>query len=253
MRTLDYVRSFYPDKEIPARELAYCVNMYDATVRAVDEMVGSLMERLDALGLLRNTVVLVTSDHGEEFKEHGGLLHGRTLYDEMIHVPLIARLPWMTGPARIHEAVNQIDLMPTLMELLGIPRKEVFLQGASILAWLKGGRAESRLVYSEVNIPNASVRECIVKDGWKLIHGSMDPVLVCPAPAEEELFDLTRDPGEKQSLLAEEPARSEVMQLLMRRMKTNLEKVDRLLDLSQDPSHTISPELSNFLKELGYL
>ena len=98
------------------------VALYDGEIRSTDEQIGKLLEALKADGLLDETIVVVTGDHGEEFWERGSIGHGRTLYEEVIRVPLIIRHPGLVKkPAVIREQVSLIDVMPTLFDALHVP------------------------------------------------------------------------------------------------------------------------------------
>jgi len=125
---------------LPPSERQRMIDLYDAAIRYVDDQVGRLLDALDAAGLAERTLVLLTSDHGDEFLEHGDIFHKSPfLYDELIHVPLIVRVPERQGE-RVTELVRHIDLAPTLLELFGQPPIEA-AQGTSLLPLLGGDRA----------------------------------------------------------------------------------------------------------------
>jgi arylsulfatase A-like enzyme len=100
-------------------DLRYASDLYDACIASVDHEIGRLFERLRALGLLERTLVVVTSDHGEEFLEHGNTGHGYTLYEENVRVPLLLSHASLTG-RRVARPVSLVDLAPTIAALLGI-------------------------------------------------------------------------------------------------------------------------------------
>jgi len=116
----------------PERDLPWVEALYDATVAQADRDVGGLLAALEELGLARNTLVVVTSDHGEEFLEHGDLSHARTLFDEILRVPLLVRGPGL-APRTIDDPVELIDLAPTLLARMGLPR-DPRMRGADLLA-----------------------------------------------------------------------------------------------------------------------
>jgi arylsulfatase A-like enzyme len=119
-----------------AADVDHFVDLYDAALNEADELVGRLMETLRDTGELEQTVVVVVSDHGEEFLDHGGLTHGRTLYDEVLRVPLIVHAPGRT-PAEVRAPVSLVDLAPTLLELCGVAPQHV-MDGRSLVPFLDG-------------------------------------------------------------------------------------------------------------------
>src|SRR5262249_45378016 len=132
------VRATPPSQE----ELNHLLDLYDGALHGVDRRLRAFLEPLRAEGLLDDTWVVITGDHGEEFLEHGQLRHRGTLYQERVHVPLIIVPPASAGlPAglRIDEPVSQVDLCETLLELLGRPVPEG-LDGRSLAAFVRGGR-----------------------------------------------------------------------------------------------------------------
>ena len=121
-------------------------DLYDSKVRELDAMLESLVEV--ALRTARPTLVVITSDHGEEFQEHGRFLHD-ALYEELLHVPLILRHPELSAaPRRVTDRVSLIDLAPTLLELVGAPPL-VAAQGRSLAPFLSSGGADGRALLAE--------------------------------------------------------------------------------------------------------
>ncbi|MGD9403340.1 MAG: sulfatase, partial [bacterium] len=138
-------RLFEEMKELTADDWAEIVNLYDGEIVFVDEAFGALMKGLEERGLIRNTIVILLSDHGEEFFEHGGFEHGHTLYDELIRVPLIISLPGrvMQG-TRIRNQVRLLDVTPTVFGLLGLEPPAHF-EGVSLAPYLEGqGSVDAR-------------------------------------------------------------------------------------------------------------
>src|SRR5205823_775164 len=109
--------------EIPrsAEELQLARDLYAAAVRYTDRELGRLWAALEQQGLAQHTIVVVVSDHGEGLGDHGRLGHGEELFEELLHVPLLIRVPGRpTLPRRVPDLVRVIDVMPTLLELAGI-------------------------------------------------------------------------------------------------------------------------------------
>ena len=141
----DFPGSVDPDPERTARERA----LYEGEVAFTDHHIGRLFDRLKELGLWQQTIVVLSSDHGEEFFERNQIGHGNSLYDELVRVPMILRVPGLSQAGkRVPEAVGTIDLAPTLLELCRLPALDE-AQGESLTAWLGSERpARTRPVTS---------------------------------------------------------------------------------------------------------
>lgn len=177
-------------------------DLYLGGISQVDHEVGRLMMGLDEAGLLDDALVVITSDHGESFDTHEELWdHGATVYDETIHVPLMVRPPRGWGGGRVvRDSVNHVDLVPTLVELLGLPLAEgETLDGVSWLPQLRGDwiRAARPPAFAEATKPhyrhagvwqNDPLAKAIRHGGRKLI--------VEPRRRREALYDLRSDPDE---------------------------------------------------------
>jgi len=193
--------------------LAFLRSRYQGEVHQNDRAFGLLLDGLKARGLDASTAVVFTADHGEEFRDHGGTEHAKTLYQELVHVPLVVRLPGTPGrAARERATVQQIDLMPTLLGLAGVPAPRA-LPGRDLRATLEG-RADPRLpppvLFSEERF--AVVDKLSVRAGnLKLIFNNDGPAL-WRAGAHLELYDLSRDPAEKANLAATRPIAVEFLE-----------------------------------------
>jgi len=231
---------------------------YDGEVRHADAFVGRLLSTLRERGLDRDTIVLLTSDHGEDLFDHGGFDHGDTLYDEALRVPMI-----LWGPGRIPEgktaeaAVGSIDILPTLVELAGgtpLGPNAPPIQGASLIPLLKDPSAPSadRPLFAETfttvfhhtldtdaSIPLASIRDGATQ---LIVHRSN--------PESLELFDLGTDPQELRNLAAANPEKiARLRPALIAWQKEN----NRLRALYGGATEKLDPETEKRLKALGYL
>jgi arylsulfatase A-like enzyme/Tfp pilus assembly protein PilF len=183
----------------------YASDPYDGELAYADESFGVLVARLRELGVWHRTVVVFTSDHGEGQGEHGEETHSLLLYNGTLRVPLIVRVPGGAAGAVIEESVGTVDILPTVLELLGVP-VPAGVQGRSLAAFVRDGHGEPRgaPLYAETLSPRLShgwgELRALVSDGWKYVHG--------PRP---ELYDLSRDPRELDDRLAAEPGRAERM------------------------------------------
>ena len=181
---------------------------YLSEVRYIDDQLGRFLRRLDELGLAGDTAVVFTSDHGEEFGEHGGKWHG-DLYPEDLHVPLFVHVPG-GAPRRIAAPARLVDIAPTVLEVLGLPVPGD-LDGESLLPWIEGRAPEPRLVIAEL-IPDAKVPRRVlaaVSRGWLFV--------VDFALGTRELYDLARDPAAQDNVLVESPDRARELEVELRR------------------------------------
>ncbi|MCG3126209.1 MAG: Arylsulfatase [Phycisphaerae bacterium] len=202
---LGYVHS---EALLPERpdEFAFYVARYDAGIFAADRMIGELLARLREAGKLDNTIVALVGDHGEALGEHNFYFeHGRFPYDDTLRVPLMIRVP-NQAPRQIATPVESFSLMPTLLELAGVPvAGEV---EARSLAPLLAGRDEGGLVFSESGYQfefTLSVRDSQL---WKLIHVPSRADRALMSNVEFELYDLNVDPAELTNLYTSQPQRA---------------------------------------------
>jgi arylsulfatase A-like enzyme len=192
------------------------LDSYDRAVRSYDAVVGALLDELKASGLDERTVVVLTSNHGEDLAEHFPSPYHGFLYDSCLRVPLVIRDPAQDGPRRIDTVVQAIDLAPTVLERSGIP-VERRMDGHSLLPLLGRGEGSytERVVYSLTNAENASLRtrdhKLVMCGGKKPVCRDMQPSPVgVTAPGRlgssgAELYDLATDPGEQRNLIVEQP------------------------------------------------
>ena len=196
------------------REITRWKTRYDAAVRDADRRLGDVLKQIDAVeGFSENTAVAVFSDHGEELFDHGGVDHGMKLYDEIIRVPLILRLPGRPG-RRIAEQVRLIDIAPTLLAWAQIyPDKETQTQmrGVSLLPLLAGEKL-SLDAYSESDyLLHSFQRSLRTHRGLKFLYDPLNETRL--------LFDVKNDPREKKDLLKTNPEEAaDLERRLLRRM-----------------------------------
>ncbi len=177
---------------------AYARLQYDTKVRHLDRLLAPLLDHLSG-PRAEDTIVVITSDHGEFFGEHGLVGHQGALFQEVIHTPLIVRVPGI-GPGRIREITQPIDILPTLLDAAGIRRLEA-AQGISLLPWMRQGHgATERFAISEMGLTAA----CIQDRNWKLI---VDRGRGWSTP--RGLYHLEADARDHSNLIAREPARAE--------------------------------------------
>ena len=215
---------------------------YDAEITAADRALGRVLDRLRDDRLLDDTVVVVTADHGESLGEHGEKTHAVFVYDATVKVPLLLRYPKLFRAGSVYRGpVSHVDLVPTLLSLLGLPLPES-TDGASLLAALRGEAPPpdrpqySESLLSEVGFGMAPLH-AIRSGGMKYIRA--------PRP---ELYDLRADPSELADLHAKEPRRAALLD----------DRLSDVMDLSSRravaaEASPMSKETMEALRSLGYL
>lgn len=220
-------------------EIAWLARLYDAEITAWDRELGRLLTALAARGVLERTVIVVTSDHGEEFQEHGRLKHGSQLYEESIRVPLVLVGPGI-APRRVPSLAQGIDLAPTALGILGVPVPAA-LPGHDLRELAAAPPAQREgLAETATGIgPDGAAADVqALRSGqWKLI--------AMPDLGRRELYDLATDPAERRDLAAG-AAETE-------RLATRLDAV--LAHAPPPPQRSAAPDpgLAERLRRLGYL
>lgn len=218
------------------RDLEHVLSAYDAEVRSADDGLANLVRYLQEEGLYDETLIVFTSDHGEEFGEHGKIgLHSHTLFDELLRVPLVIKFQGSAHAGdRVVYQVRSIDIPPTVVSAVGIPIPEVF-SGIDLRSLLAKEQVEELVAISRLDRPpdqRGTTSARVI--GWKLI--------------EEDLFDLSYDPGETwyahpmgQGIEAAEHLRVELEQALASRQPY--------------PTEVVAPAESTVdeLRALGYI
>jgi arylsulfatase A-like enzyme len=209
-RFREQVVAQYGEDEKSIREL---IARYWGLVTEVDMCAGGILNTLEELGLADNTIVVYTSDHGDLMGAHGMVTKG-VMYEEAAKVPWIMRVPWMRKEqVMIEQPVSHIDLMPTLVELMGV-KAGGNLQGQSLLPLMQGGEAGEDHVFIEWNVArwgglDVPVRTVVSPDGWKLSLFKGD---------KSQLFNLNEDPGETTNLF-DSGRHSDVIERLSARIR----------------------------------
>jgi len=224
------------------RDVRFVERLYDAGIRRMDaETIRPLLDRLDQLGLARDTLVVFTSDHGEAFGEHGQFQHD-DLYAGTLRVPLVLRWPGrLPAGLRIASRVRLIDVMPTILELLGVSAPPS-LQGQSLTPLLHDAYANPATEGAVSEYSDGRLYESLRRGGLSYIVDG----------PEERLFDLVRDPAERQNVLATRPEEAAAMRAALERWRRNC---SALVPLLGPRGGTIAPsdETARRLRALGYL
>jgi arylsulfatase A-like enzyme len=179
-------------------------DLYDAEIASTDASLGRFLDWLEQEGLLDNSHVLVTSDHGEEFLEHGGTGHGRKVFEEQVRIPLIWRGPGLPAGVGVAEVGGLIDLAPTLLDVLGITRDDYGpMRGRSLRPQWTGQHIASKhqIVFLEEFAGTLSASD--QPDVIRAMVAGDSKIIASPVPVDKKSceslvwFDLVADPAEK--------------------------------------------------------
>jgi len=239
-------------------EKQYVNAAYDSGVKKATEGVVDLLHELDRLGLTDSTVVVILSDHGEEFWDHAEIFahHGQSLYGELLNVPLIVFDPDRPaeGMHRIAEEVSTVDLMPTVLELLGLSHTAE-TDGVSLVPLMEGGsRGDS--FHREIPVFASRLDKscCVIRDGVKYISSLGEQPWLADQqdlpPGPGELFLLTDDPRERSNLADIQPELRQRMSDLLRRAAG--QALPPLAEEAVDHG-PVSHDLQRQLRALGYV
>lgn len=217
--------------EDAAAAVARVLDPYDEYIEGVDRQIGRLLEELTQSGRLGDTIIVLQADHGEDRLQHHELGHGQQLYDSVLHVPLIIAWPGRLPPARVRGMVRTVDILPTVLDLLGLPTPGG-LDGMSLLPRLRGGpggesppllaetllsaEAEFGQFLPDGSLASPGLRRLAVRTPrWKYVVATRHPLINYTrqprvaaggdAPPREELYDLLADPGETTDVAASHP------------------------------------------------
>jgi arylsulfatase A-like enzyme len=221
-----------PDPGLTPADLRHLLDLYDEEIAFFDQQLGLLLAALRKEGLLENTILVVASDHGEEFLEHGHVKHCRTVFEPSIKVPLVLRVPGV-GPARLAAGAENLDVVPTLLDYLGIPAAEHRFAGASLRSAIETGRRVRPQQFSAQGAYRAAVgpRHKLVED---------------LASRRAWLFDLAADPGERRDVLAARRRAAAPLRAALRDWLARAEGGGRR-------SLTLSEEADRRLRAVGYI
>jgi len=223
--------------KIGLEDKAHIVAAYDAEIRSMDESFGALMDYLKARKLYDRTIIIFTSDHGEEFGEHGIMAtHSHTLFNELLHVPLLVKFVRSRfASGAVASRVRSIDILPTVLDVVDIPRQPVF-EGVSLLSFVRG-RQSRRPIYvvSERDMMEIFRSEfwSIMDERWKLY--------------DSKLYDLAADPGEMTDVSAAH------LQLSLALRRRALRTMELPQNRPAGERAKLDEEAQKRLKALGYV
>jgi arylsulfatase A-like enzyme len=236
--------NFNGNERITAAQRQHFVGLYEQSLRYLDAQIGRLMGQLERLGYDSNTTIILLSDHGEEFLDHGRWGHWESnLYDEILRVPLVIHLPDEPGGQVVHRQVRLLDLMPTILELCGCPLSGD-LMGASLVPLWTQRDAEFSV--------EAAISE-MRRDPWHRIAVRTEAfkyIWDSKRPDQPDLYDLRADPAEKHNVSASHP--QEVGQF-QARVDVHLRRVAETEPTTAAPKPELDEEVIRRMRDLGYM
>jgi arylsulfatase A-like enzyme/Flp pilus assembly protein TadD len=217
----------------PFRE-KYRGREYDGEIAYVDDELGRLFQRIEKKSPV--TLIAVLSDHGESFSEHGEYAHGVFLYDTTMRIPFLMAGPGVPSGMRVKQQARSIDLLPTVLELMGGKVPEG-VQGASLTPAFTGKQTPAAYAYMETLFPRINMGwtelRAIRTDRWKYIRA--------PRP---ELYDLARDPGESTNVIGHHAAELRELEAQLKSISPEVEKIE---------TAPVDQRTMQQLRSLGYL
>ncbi len=239
-------RMLYDDGEeveISGRDLEHLVDLYDEEIAFFDQQLGALLARLDERGLLDELLVVVASDHGEEFLEHEHIKHCRSLYQAVIGTPLVVKPPaslrTMDTGSRVDAITSNLDIVPTILDYVGVRIEAAPFEGNSLRPLIERGMAtEPGVEGFEISHSVQNVYRSMREGRYKLIYNLREN--------QGRLFDLQADPDEQRELQQTQPEtyrtmRRELMRWLDRQGEDRRQSIQA------------AEETTARLKALGYL
>jgi len=218
----------------------FAASPYDGEIAYVDQELGRLLDGLEGGASRRETLVLVTADHGESLGEHGESTHSYTLYDAVLRVPLILRGAGVPRGRVVASLVRTVDVAPTLLALAGLPALAE-IDGESLTAYLRDGPPPpARLAYAETLATR-------IEQGWSPLFALRSERHLFVSAPRPELYEVRADPAELENLLGSDPERARPA---MERLSRALEK--RMAAPEQETPLAVSGESLEQLRALGY-
>jgi len=227
---------------------------YDGEIAYTDQHVGRLIQHLKDNGLYDNTIIVFVSDHGEEFNDHGSIHHGKTLFREVIRVPLAIRVPGIQ-PKKVEQLVGTIDIMPTLLDVLGIPGPSIPMSGQSLRPLLEGKDLEVRPVLLETyqNKKKDASLKGVMTPQWKLIIETPynSTLQEEGAGVVTRLYNIANDPREKKNLANKRKDLVKKLNPILENMIAAASKQRERYTIGEQAAH--SDEETRQLELLGYI
>jgi arylsulfatase A-like enzyme len=236
--------NFNGNEPITAAQGKHFVGLYEQSLQYLDTQIGRLMYYLEKLGYDSNTIIILLSDHGEEFLDHGRWGHWESnLYDEILRVPLIIQMPGWSGNQVIRRQVRLLDLMPTILDLCGCPLPNDLMGVSLAPLWTQ------RETEYQVEVAISEMR----RDPWHRIAVRTEAfkyIWDSKRPNQPDLYDLRADPGEKQNVHDRFPQEVNRFQAAVDAHRLQVAATEPAIAV---PKLELDEEVASRLRDLGYL
>jgi arylsulfatase A-like enzyme len=228
----------------------YLESLYDGQIKFVDENIKRIIAAFKNNNMLDNTLVVITSDHGEEFWDHHNFEHGHTMYNELLRVPLVI-VGNKLKPLAVDTPVRLIDLLPTVIDILNVAPLHYNFKGASFLNLLEGKMRAPGIPIFAMGTLYGDEKYCLIKDNNKIIINTGNRKgkgnLIGPGNKSKlEFYDMTKDPLETENLANTQPENAG-------RLKSLLDKFIGDQAVYKSKKRTMDKKTKEQLKSLGYL
>lgn len=220
-------------------------SLYAAEVRYVDDCLGQLMDSLRERGIYDDALIILTSDHGEEFWEHGRYEHGHSLFEEVLWVPLMIKLPGSSSHGEIDASVTIESIMPTILELGGIEHDSAHLSAGSLAQMIEGGSSNQTESIMSTGVIFFEQKESVIFEDLKYVLNLVT--------GDEELYDLAADPHEMFSLASAYPDTLEGARELLEVHHKDAEALRDHYGVSDAGAESSDRETMERLRSLGYI
>ena len=229
--------------------------LYEAEARYTDHEIGRLLDSLKDKGMFDDMLIVFVSDHGEEFTDHGKSGHGHTLYNELIHVPFLIKMPGQSQPVKVTENVSVVDIYPTIVELCDLSVDDKSWDGQSLKDFFEPTGIEPKVapMISAFTLKSAD-SQSIIFNGYKLISNVV--------AGKDELYWLDEDPKELHDIAQEQPEKVEQLKTMLadafasantKRAQLGLSPIGDKSTASKDANDAMTQEQQEALEALGYL
>ena len=226
------------------QERSWLRQLYLAETQFVDQNVGSFLDALKDLNLYDDALIILTSDHGEEFWEHGGYEHGHSVYEEVITVPLMVKTPGSTSNRKVSARVSNRLITPTVLDLCQIDHQDRCYASRSLRPLWEGEASPDQggVVFSSGALYYEE-KEAFIFDDHKYVH--------LPASRREELYNLRADPGETTNIVRTSPEMARKGRTLLEEARVEFAKVRACYGVRNTEGPDLSPETRRGLRSLG--
>ncbi len=243
--SLEY-RDIAEQKGRLAEQASAIRDLYSAEVLGVDAAIGNILETLRENGLYEDSLIILTSDHGEEFWEHGGMEHGHTLYNELLAVPLLIKLPAGQGYTVVEDAVSISDVFPTVLEMVGTEFDSTMLTARDLAPyWSRDSEQLQARPIVSTGIDGSRQADAVLFDGYKYIRWRRS--------GREELYDLGQDAAEANNVAVAYPELAQRGAALIEKQKDDADDLRQRWGLHANHERDFDQTGLHILRTLGYL